>query len=279
MRWMTPLLAGLIAASSWTGRARADDDHCGPVSAVRCEALPSDPDALHDKLRSLDAEARTAIADRQPATAVRLFECLLIADPRSGHAANLAIALREAGDLAGALSAAICAERLTPPDSPGAARAHARREELEGLIAERARTGQNAVTSPVSPLVASEASTPSPAGAEQMGINLRPRRAPQPVASVASVVSGAQPPPPEHHRNLLRGATAVAAGAVLLAGGATIAYLTARTRAEQFNQEQDTKGFTAHAQSLQSSADHWQAVSIGGFAAAAAAGVTAYLIW
>ncbi|HSS38466.1 MAG TPA: hypothetical protein VLT58_06835, partial [Polyangia bacterium] len=216
--------------------------------------MPSDPDALHQKLRSLDAEARTAIAERQPAIAVALFECLLIADRRPVHAANLAIALREAGDLAGALSAAICAERLTPPDSPGAARAHARREELERLIAERAPTGQSAVTSPVSPLVAGEASTPSPARAEQMGINLRPRRAPEPAASVASVAAAPQPPPPEHHQRLLRGATAAAAGAVLLAGGATIAYLTARARAEQFNQEQDTHGFTAHAQSLQSSA-------------------------
>src|SRR5437763_415064 len=214
MRRMTTLLAALIAASGWTGRASADDDHCGPpFDAVKCEALPVDPDALHMKLRSLDAEARAAIADRQPATAVRLFECLLIADPRPGHAANLAIALREAGDLPGALSAAICAERLTPPDSAGAGRAHARREELEGLIAERARTGQSAVTSP-----------------EQMGINLRPRPAPQPVASVVSVTAAPQPPPPEHHRRLLRGATAAAAGAVLLAGGATIAYFTARAR-------------------------------------------------
>ena len=245
-------------------RARAEAaDVCPRVPAgLRCAPLPRDGWVRREALQALDAEGRRRVGRGDYAGAAQLFGCLVEGDPTPEAAGNLAVVLREQGDLGDALLIARCAEDLSPP-GPTRDRARVRREELErrlGLPATPPREGGEALSRaaapPPSPPVAI---APGPSGPVPGALDLR--------------ASPAQPPQASHHRAAV--ATLAAGAAALIAGG--VLYALAHDRARQFDEEQQSSGFTDRARTLRSDAHNLQTASWitggAGLAAAAVGGV------
>jgi hypothetical protein len=230
------------------------------------------------------------VTGHQLRQAARLFGCLLLADPRPEHASNLSVALKQSGDLSAALSAATCAERLNAESSDAQARARARREAIERLLAalipgsdavgaamQAPVAAANAVPVPapeqalpvVPPAVSLATAAPSVAGPRDRAVMAEP--------AAETIASRSQSSPAPSKRPLVRIATLALTGALL--AGATFAYVVARDDASRFNAEQTNNGFTARAQSLRQSAQTWQGASVAGFVGAGLAGVAAAIIW
>lgn len=263
------------------------------VSAVRvfsCDPVPDGAAQRRATLASLDMQARDGVAQHRLHDAARLFGCLLVADPRPEHASNLAVALKQSGDLPAALAAATCAEQLSVSASDALGRARARRLVIEQLLAaliptpspddlKRAgtvsdvpnRMGEPDPDCCRSPLLAAA----SPIRIDEYF----PRECPRRELPSGGMSSVCEPPAPLPARHLVAARTAVLIGAALVASGATAAYLIARARANDFQSEQLQHGFTGRAQTLRDQAQTWQAASIGGFVAAGLAGVTAAIVW
>jgi hypothetical protein len=213
----------------------------------------------HEALQALDAEGRRRVGRGDYAGAAQVFGCLVEVDPTPEAAGNLAVVLREQGDLGDALLIARCAEDLAPP-GPTRDRARARREELErrlGLPATPSREGGEAVRRAAA--LPPVAIAPGPSGPVPGALDLR--------------ASPAQPPQVSHHRAAV--ATLAAGAAALIAGG--VLYALAHDRARQFDEEQQSSGFTDRARTLRSDAHSLQTASWitggAGLAAAAVGGV------
>ena len=93
-------------------------------------ALPREGWGRREALQTLDAEGRRRVSRGDSAGAAQSFGCLVADDPTPEAAGNLAVVLREQGNLGDALLAARCAEDLAPP-GPARDRARTRREEIE----------------------------------------------------------------------------------------------------------------------------------------------------
>ncbi len=259
-------LAVIMSMLALPARARAQTaDVCPRVPAgLRCAPLPRDGWVRHEALQALDAEGRRRVGRGDYAGAAQLFGCLVEGDPTPESAGNLAVVLREHGDLGDALLIARCAEDLALP-GPTRDRARARREELErrlGLPGTSAREGGDTPrvappsTLPLSPAVASSSGA---WGATPGALDLSASPAPQPQVS--------------HHRAAF--ATLAAGAAALIAGG--VLYALARDRTRQFDEEQQSTGFTDRARTLRSDAQNLQTASWiaagAGVATAAVGGV------
>jgi hypothetical protein len=255
-------LAVVMSMLALPARARAQTaDVCPRVPAgLRCAPLPRDGWVRHEALQALDAEGRRRVGRGDYGGAAQVFGCLVEGDPTPESAGNLAVVLREHGDLGDALLIARCAEDLAPP-GPTRDRARTRREELEhrlGLPATTAREGGD------TPRVAPPSTLPlSPAVASSSGA-----WGATPGALVLSAPP-AQPPQVSHHRAAF--ATLAAGAAALIAGG--VLYALARDRTRQFDEEQQSTGFTDRARTLRSDAQNLQTASwlTGGAGVAAAA--------
>jgi hypothetical protein len=256
-------LAAVLSLVS-PGRARAQStDVCPRVPAgLHCAPLPRDAGLRREALQALDVEGRRRVGRGDYAGAAQVFGCLVEGDPTPESAGNLTVVLREQGDLGDALLIAGCAEQLAPP-GPARDRARTRREELErrlGLPATPPREGGEAAhpaaTAPSSPPVAL---APGPSGSVPGALDLR--------------ASPPQPPQVSHHRAAF--ATLAAGAAALIAGG--VLYALAHDRARQFDEEQQSSGFTDRARTLRSDAQNLQTASWitggAGLAAAAVGGV------
>lgn len=257
-------LAVVVSLLASQGRVRAQSaDVCPRVPAgLHCVPLPRDGWMRREALQALDAEGRRRVGRGDYAGAAQVFGCLVEGDPTPESAGNLAVVLREQGDLGDAFLIARCAEDLAPP-GPTRDRARTRREELErrlGLPATPPREGGSAsrvvVTPSPPPVVA--ISTPAPA-ATPGALDLRTSPVLEPQVS--------------QHRAAV--ATLAAGAAALIAGG--VLYALAHDRARQFDEEQQSSGFTDRARTLRSDAQNLQAASWitggAGLAAAAAGGV------
>lgn len=278
--------AALFAALATPASARAEAEACKTsVQPFACDPLPEGPEARRAILASLDLAARDAVAQHRLPDAARLFGCLLLGDPRPEHASNLAVALKQAGDVPAALGAATCAEQLSEGNADGLARAHARREELERLLVSRSDRPAPAASPRAAPSLSATFATPTrpPANAEPPPpVSLLPP-AGEDGATRAPPLSGApagmtEQSGPQRARSRLRHGAALA-GALLLAAGGAVAYMVARMQANQFQAEQNQNGYTARAQSLRDSAQRWQAASIGGLIGASVGGVGAVVSW
>jgi hypothetical protein len=244
---------------------------CARVPAgLRCAPLPKDGWVRREALQALDAEGRRRVGRGDYAGAAQAFGCLVEGDPTPESAGNLAVVLREQGDLGDALLVARCAENLAPP-SPARDRARARREELElrlGLPASPGATAADAPQGAAGPLAS--AAQPATTAASAL--------------AVASGGGGVAPPgaldlrapsesrAPASYRRAAYTTLAVGAAA-LIAGG--VLYAFARDRAHQFDQEQQMTGYTDRARSLHSEAQNLEVagwISAGAGAVAAAVG-------
>jgi len=257
-------LAVVMSMLALPARVRAETaDVCPRVPAgLRCAPLPRDGWMRREALQALDAEGRRRVGRGDYGGAAQVFGCLVEGDPTPESAGNLAVVLREHGDLGDALLIARCAEDLAPP-GPTRDRARTRREELErrlGLPATTAREGgdpQRLAVAPPAPLPL------SPAGASASGASGSPPGA------LDLSASPAQQPQVSHHRAAL--ATLAAGAAALIAGG--VLYALARDRTRQFDEEQQSTGFTDRARTLRNDAQNLQTASwiTGGAGVAAAA--------
>jgi len=229
---------------------------CPRVPAgLRCAPLPKDGWVRREALQALDAEGRRRVSRGDLAGAAQSFGCLVEGDPTPESAGNLAVVLREQGDLGDALLVARCAEDLAP-QGPLRDRARSRREEIEHRLG-----------LPTSP--------PSPAASDQARHELTPpaayANASPPAPALDLRAPAGQPAPHSYHRAgyvpLIAGAAALIAGGVL--------YALARERAQQFNQEQQANGYGERARTLRSEAQDLEAaswISAGAGAVAATAG-------
>jgi hypothetical protein len=201
------------------------------------------------------------------AGAAQAFGCLVADDPTPEAAGNLAVVLREQGNLGDALLAARCAEDLAPA-GPARDRARTRREEIEHRLgmppsapagAAGARAG--AAGAPVDPAAVMLAPLPPPpaAGAPDL-------RAPS-----SSPSSSPSPSPLLGSFRRSGYATLAVGGAALIAAGAL--YAVARDRAHQFDDEQQRNGYSDRARGLRGDAQTletatWINVGVGVVAAA-----------
>jgi hypothetical protein len=268
-------------------RAAAAPESCvAAVRAFTCDAVPEDREQRRATLATWDEAARVAVSQHRLRDAARLFGCLLLGDPRPEHASNLSVALKQSGDLSSALSAASCAEQLNAESSEAQARARARREAIERLLAallpgpdapvaaSRTPVGADNIAAPPAVAVAPPAIKVAPVASPAVAARESARAAdPQPL----TITSRPETLPARPKWPLARFATLALTGALL--AGATVAYVVARNDASQFNHEQTTNGFTARAQSLRQSAQTWQGASIAGFIGAGLAGVAAAITW
>jgi len=252
------LVLALALALSARARAQSAPAVCPRVPAgLRCAPLPKDGWVRREALQALDAEGRRRVARGDFAGAAQAFGCLVEGDPTPESAGNLAVVLREHGDLGDALLIARCAEDLAPL-GPLRDRARSRREEIEHRL--------GLPTSPPAPVAPDEA-----------------RREPATLAALPSAQGAADPnaaspaldlrapAPRSYHRAgyvpLVAGAAALIAGGVL--------YALARDRARQFDQEQQANGYSDRARTLRSEARDLEVaswISGGAGAVAAAAG-------
>jgi hypothetical protein len=258
----------LTLALALPARARAQSTPgvvCPRVPAgLRCAPLPKDGWLRREAMQTLDAEGRRRVARGDYAGAAQAFGCLVEGDATPESAGNLAVVLREQGDLGGALLVARCAEDLAAP-GPLRDRARARREEIEhrlGLPSSGApdNAHRDAVMTAVEPAGAPAARTGSQASdPPSRALDLR---APPP-----------EPAPHSYHRTAY--VPLGAGAAALIAGG--VLYALARDRAHQFDQEQQTNGYTDRARTLRSEAQNLEVASWitggAGVLAAAAGGV------
>ncbi len=260
----------LVFAFAFSARARAQSpasNVCPRVPAgLRCAPPPKDGWVRREALQALDAEGRRRVARGDYAGAAQAFGCLVEGDPTPESAGNLAVVLREQGDLGGALLVARCAEDLAPP-GPVRDRARSRREEIEHRLGLPASPPSGAsderhrdpVTTAVAPIAAPTPRTESNPNPPSGALDLR--------------VPSNEPAPRSNHRTayvpLVAGAAAVIASGVL--------YALARDRAHQFDQEQQTNGYSDRARSLRSEAQNLETASWisggAGVVAAAAGGV------
>src|SRR5437868_9346299 len=110
-------LVVLALALALPARARAQSASavCPRVPAgLRCAPLPKDGWVRREALQALDAEGRRRVARGDFVGAAQAFGCLVEGDPTPESAGNLAVVLREHGDLGDSLLVARCAEDLAP---------------------------------------------------------------------------------------------------------------------------------------------------------------------
>lgn len=228
---------GLLVWGSLGGAGAAHAGTCPrlPVE-LRCEPLPDEDLSRREALRRLDVAGREAVSRGAFAEAEAAFGCLVEGDPTPESAGNLAVVLRAQGALGDALLIARCAEQLS---TPGAVRerARARRREME------LRLGLPTDVAPI----------PDPGS----------------LVTTTSTTSAEIPAPlPERPRIDRRWSTGgLAIGAAILLG-AGIVNVVARDRAQKFDQEQLTSGYTQQARSLRADARSlevwsWAGASLG----------------
>src|SRR4029077_18157816 len=119
-RRVTPAsLVVLALALALPARARAASAPtavCPRVPAgLRCAPMPRDGWVRHEALQALDAEGRRRVGRGGYAGAAQLLRCPVEGAPPPEAAGNLAVVLREQGDLGDALLIARCPEDLAPP--------------------------------------------------------------------------------------------------------------------------------------------------------------------
>ncbi len=257
------LVLGFALVVAVPARARAQATAgvavCPRVPAgLRCAPLARDGWVRREALQALDADGRRRVARGDFAGAAQAFGCLVEGDPTPESAGNLAVVLREQGDLGGALLVARCAEDLAPP-GPTRDRARSRREEIEhrlGLPTSRP------------PSAAS-----SEAHRDAIMAVVEPTAAPTRSAALDLRAQANAPASRSYHR--VAYVPLVAGVAALIAGG--VLYALARDRAHQFDQEQQTNGYSDRARNLRSEAQGLQLASWisggAGVVAATAGGV------
>jgi hypothetical protein len=263
-RRFTPASVLVVAlALAFPARARAQSAAgavCPRVPAgLRCAPLPKDGWVRREALQTLDTEGRRRVARGDLVGAAQAFGCLVEGDPTPESAGNLAVVLREQGDLGGALLVARCAEDLAPP-GPLRDRARSRREEMEhrlGLpVSPPSRAPDDAHRAPV-PTALPPASFSSPSPSPALDLRAPPN----------------EPAPRSYHRTAF--VPLVAGAAALIASG--VLYALARDRAQQFDQEQQSNGYSDRARTLRSEAQNLEVASWisggAGLVAAAAGGV------
>jgi hypothetical protein len=255
-------LVVLALALALSTRARAESAPtavCPRVPAgLRCAPLPKDGWVRREALQALDAEGRRRVARGDLAGAAQAFGCLVEGDPTPESAGNLAVVLREQGDLGDSLLVARCAEDLAPL-GPLRDRARSRREDIEhrlGLPTSAPAPGASDDTrsGTATPAALPTAQNAADANTAPPGLDLR--------------APSDEPRRRSYHRvgyvPLLAGAAALIAGGVL--------YALARDRAQQFNQEQQTNGYGDRARTLRNEAQNLELASwISGGAGAVAA--------
>jgi hypothetical protein len=250
------IAAGLLLAVALPAEVGAQV--CPRVPAgLRCAPLPKDGWTRREALQALDAEGRRRVGRGDYPGAAQAFSCLVEGDPTPESAGNLAVVLREQGDLGSALLVARCAEELAPP-GPARDRARARREEIEHRLG-----------LPAAP----------PAGevAREGHPDLSPLAAAAPAAAAAGAAVLSLPAPPPPARSYRRPAyVALGLGVAALLGGG-IVYALARDRARQFDDEQQRSGYSERARTLRGDAQRLETagwISFGaGLTAAAVGGV------
>lgn len=257
-------LVVLALALALSTRARAESAPttvCPRVPAgLRCAPLPKDGWVRREALQALDAEGRRRVARGDFAGAAQAFGCLVEGDPTPESAGNLAVVLREHGDLGDSLLVARCAEDLAPL-GPLRDRARSRREEIEHRL--------GLPTSPPAPVASDDThpgtATPAALPTAQNAAN----------ANTAPALDLRAPSDEPGHRSYHRAGYVplIAGAAALIAGG--VLYALARERAQQFNQEQQTNGYDDRARTLRNQAQNLELaswISGGAGAVAAAAG-------
>jgi hypothetical protein len=233
-------------AWAWLGDAPlARAGTCPRLPAeLRCEPLPDEDLSRREALRALDVAGREAVSRGAFGEAATAFGCLVEGDPTPESAGNLAVVLREQGALGDALLIARCAEELAVP-GPVLERARVRRREME------LRLGLPTDVVPVA--------VPVPGPATIGATALAP--------TVPTVVEA---PAPRSARSRVdrRWSTAgLGIGAAVLLGSG-ILNAVARDRAQNFDQEQLTNGYTQQARSLRADARSlevwsWVGASLG----------------
>ena len=258
-------LVVLALALALSTRARAESAPtavCPRVPAgLRCAPLPKDGWVRREALQALDAEGRRRVARGDFAGAAQAFGCLVEGDPTPESAGNLAVVLREQGDLGDSLLVARCAEDLAPL-GPLRDRARSRREDIEHRLGLPTSPPAPVASDDTHPGTATPAALPTAQNRGEREHSLRLwicARLPTSPARRSSHRAGYVP--------LIAGAAALIAGGVL--------YALARDRAQQFNQEQQTNGYGDRARTLRSEAQNLELaswISGGAGAVAAAAG-------
>jgi len=259
---MVPARAWRIAANLLLAVALPAGAHaqvCPRVpSGLRCAPLPKEGWVRREALQALDAEGRRRVGRGDYPGAAQVFGCLVEGDPTPESAGNLAVVLREQGDLGGALLVARCAEELAPP-GPTRDRARARREEIAHRLGLPATPPAVAVAPEGQADLAAVAAVPA---------------GPPPASAPASMLSLPAPPPPPARVYRRSGYVALGLGVAALIGGG-IVYALARHRARQFDDEQQTSGYSDRARSLRAQAQRLETASwitVGAGVTAAAVG-------
>jgi hypothetical protein len=254
------VLALTLAASARA--ASAPTAVCPRVPAgLRCAPLPKDGWVRREALQALDAEGRRRVARGDLAGAAQAFGCLVEGDPTPESAGNLAVVLREQGDLGDSLLVARCAEDLAPL-GPLRDRARSRREEIEHRLGLPTSPPVPVASNDTHPSTATPAALPPPQSAAN--------------TNTAPPALDLRAPSGEPARRSYRRAgyvPLIAGAAALIAGG--VLYALARDRAQQFNQEQQANGYSDRARTLRSEARDLEVaswISGGAGAIAAAAG-------
>jgi hypothetical protein len=226
----------LVVATSSSARAQS----CALVPARSdCAPLTMGPADRRAALETLDQAGRAATASGDYAAAGRAFGCLVQDDPTPESAGNLALVLREQGQLVEALRAARCAEELAT-DGATRERARARRADIERRL------------------------TLAPAAAPPADATL----------SIAAVAPATPQPAARPRRTWGWAALGLGAAAGVTAGAL---YLVARDRAQAFDDEQVASGFSPRARNLRDQATaletgSWISAGVG-LAAALAGGL------
>jgi hypothetical protein len=262
-------LVVLALALALSTRARAESTPaamCPRVPAgLRCAPLPKDGWVRREALQALDGEGRRRVAHGDLAGAAQAFGCLVEGDPTPESAGNLAVVLREQGDLGDSLLVARCAEDLAPL-GPLRDRARSRREDIEHRL--------GLPTSPPAPVASDDThpgtTTPTALPTAQNAANAN--TAP-PALDLRAPSDG-----PAHRSYHRAGYVPLIAGAAaLIASG--VLYALARDRAQQFDHEQQTNGYGDRARTLRSEAQNLELASwISGGAGAVAAATGGVLL-
>jgi hypothetical protein len=255
----------LLMLAAWLApgaRARAQAGGVCPrvPAGLRCAALPREGWGRREALQTLDADGRRRVSRGDLAGAAQAFGCLVADDPTPEAAGNLAVVLREQGNLGDALLAARCAEDLAP-SGPARDRARTRREEIEHRLG----------MPPSAPAgAAGERAGTAGAPVDLAALMLRPRSAPGAPDLRAPSPS---PSPSSSLGSFRRGGytTLAVGGAALIAAG--VLYALARDRAHQFDDEQQRNGYSDRARGLRSDAQTletatWINAAVGVVAAA-----------
>jgi hypothetical protein len=232
---------GQVAWAWLAGAPLAQAGTCPRLPAeLRCELLPDEDLARREALRALDVAGREAVSRGAFGEAVTAFGCLVEGDPTPESAGNLAVVLREQGALGDALLIARCAEQLAVPGAV-LERARVRRREME------LRLGLPTDVAPV----------PGPATIGGMALT----------TTIPSVVEMPAPTPARSRVDRRWSTAGLGVGAAVLLG-AGILNAVARDRAQKFDQEQLTSGYTQQARSLRADARSlevwsWVGASLG----------------